>query len=160
MQKRYLHPGETTWREVANRVASNVLGAVDAPRGMVGEVANLIAERKFMPGGRYLYAAGRDFHQVQNCLLLRAEDSREGWAEHVSKSTMALMTGAGIGAVYSDLREKGAHIRKTGGTSSGPLALMQMTNEVGRLSGLVFTGTTQTQWSSRRLRTGRMKSRS
>jgi ribonucleoside-diphosphate reductase alpha chain len=132
MQKRYLHPGETTWREVANRVASNVLGAVDAPRGMVGEVANLIAERKFMPGGRYLYAAGRDFHQVQNCLLLRAEDSREGWAEHVSKSTMALMTGAGIGAVYSDLREKGAHIRKTGGTSSGPLALMQMTNEVGR----------------------------
>jgi ribonucleoside-diphosphate reductase alpha chain len=42
------------------------------------------------------------------------------------------MTGAGIGAVYSDLREEGALIRRTGGTSSGPLALMQMTNEVGR----------------------------
>jgi ribonucleoside-diphosphate reductase alpha chain len=132
MQKRYLHPGETSWIDVANRVATNVLGAVDAPKELTAEVANLIAERKFMPGGRYLYAAGRDFHQVQNCLLLRAEDSREGWADHVSKATMALMTGAGIGAVYSDLRPEGTPIRRTGGTSSGPLALMQMTNEVGR----------------------------
>lgn len=132
MSKRYLHPGETTWTQVADRVATNVLGAVNAPKELVSEVSNLIAQRKFMPGGRYLYAAGRDFHQVQNCLLLRADDSREGWAEHVQKSTMALMTGAGIGAVYSDLRPEGTAIRRTGGTSSGPLALMQMTNEVGR----------------------------
>jgi ribonucleoside-diphosphate reductase alpha chain len=42
------------------------------------------------------------------------------------------MTGAGIGIVCSDLREEGAPIRKTGGLSSGPLALMKIVNETGR----------------------------
>jgi ribonucleoside-diphosphate reductase alpha chain len=132
MQKRYLHDGEKNWSDIARRVATNVLGAVKAPNDQIDETTRLIEERKFMPGGRYLYAAGRDFHQVQNCLLLRAEDSREGWADHTKKSMMALMTGAGIGAVYSDLREEGATIHRTGGTSSGPIALMQTINEVGR----------------------------
>lgn len=67
-----------------------------------------------------------------NCLLLRAEDSREGWSELMQKITMSLMTGAGIGVVYSDVRGEGMPIRKTGGTSTGPIALMQMVNEAGR----------------------------
>ena len=132
MRARYSHEGKESWSDIARRVSTNVLGAVDAPKDLVDETTRLIAERKFMPGGRYLYAAGRDFHQVQNCLLLRAQDSREGWADHVAKSMMALMTGAGIGAVYSDLREEGAPIHRTGGSSSGPIALMQTVNEVGR----------------------------
>ena len=132
MRARYSHEGKESWGDIAHRVATNVLGAVNAPQDLIDETERLITNRQFMPGGRYLYAAGRDFHQVQNCLLLRAEDSREGWSDHVSKATMALMTGAGIGAVYSDLREEGSLIHRTGGTSSGPLALMQMTNEVGR----------------------------
>ncbi len=65
-------------------------------------------------------------------MLLRAEDSREGWADLLQKSSLALMTGAGIGVVYSDIRGEGKQIRKTGGHSTGPLSLMQMLNEVGR----------------------------
>jgi ribonucleoside-diphosphate reductase alpha chain len=42
------------------------------------------------------------------------------------------MTGAGIGVVYSDVRHENARIRKTGGTASGPIPLMQMINECGR----------------------------
>lgn len=135
MQQKYAHEtedGKETWEEIAHRVATNVMKAVDAPKAMVKEVEKMIADRKFMPGGRYLYASGNPFHQTQNCLLLRAEDSREGWADVMYKSTMALMTGAGIGIVYSDLRPFGAKIRKTGGTATGPLALMQMVNEAGR----------------------------
>jgi ribonucleoside-diphosphate reductase alpha chain len=45
---------------------------------------------------------------------------------------MALMTGAGIGIDYSDVRPRGAIIKKTGGTSTGPIALMNMVNESGR----------------------------
>jgi ribonucleoside-diphosphate reductase alpha chain len=67
-----------------------------------------------------------------NCLLLRAADSREGWAELAHKAMMALMTGAGIGIVYSDIREKGQPIRKTGGVASGPLSLAKILNETGR----------------------------
>lgn len=121
-----------TWNEIATRVANNVMGAVDADAQLVADIEKAIAERKFMPGGRYLYASGRPFHQVQNCLLLRAEDSREGWSDLMHKAGMALMTGAGIGVDYSGVRARGEPIRKTGGFATGPIELMKILNEVGR----------------------------
>lgn len=122
------------WSDTAHRVTKNVLGALGYTEKDLEfqKVYRLIAERKFMPGGRYLYASGRSLHQVQNCLLLKAEDSREGWAELLSKAAMALQTGAGIGIDYSDIRPSGTPIRRTGGVASGPLSLMRMVNEVGR----------------------------
>lgn len=136
MEQKYAHekPDGTkeTWEEIAARVAKNVLKVVNAPKSQVEATTKLIAERKFIPGGRYLYAAGRPFHQVQNCLLLRAGDSREDWADLLQKASMALMTGAGIGVDYSDVRCKGSKIRKTGGVASGPTALMKILNETGR----------------------------
>ena len=45
---------------------------------------------------------------------------------------MSLMTGAGVGIEYSLIRPQGAPIKKTGGVATGPIALMTMTNEVGR----------------------------
>jgi ribonucleoside-diphosphate reductase alpha chain len=123
-----------TWEDTAYRVTQHVLGALgyhqDTEEFQI--ILKLISERKFMPGGRYLYASGRPLHQVQNCLLLKAEDSREGWADLLSKAAMALQTGAGIGVDYSDIRPSGALIHRTGGVASGPLSLMQMVNEIGR----------------------------
>lgn len=121
-----------TWEETAYRVSKNVLRSVGASKAQIDETAKLIAERKFIPGGRYLYSAGKAFHQVQNCLMLKADDSREGWADLMQKISMALMTGAGIGVDYSSIRKEGSLIRKTGGYATGPLALMQMVNEAGR----------------------------
>ncbi len=121
-----------SWVEMSKRVAKSVLSAVNAPKELIDELAYRIATRQIIPGGRYLYAAGRDYHQVQNCLLLRAEDSREGWSEIMHNSSMALMSGAGIGIEYSQVRPKGSLIRRTGGEATGPTALMQMTNEAGR----------------------------
>lgn len=133
---KYLHTKgngqKETWAELAHRVASTVFSSIRVNKDIPELVESLIRQRKFMPGGRYLYATGRPFHQTQNCVLFRAEDSREGWSDLMYKSTMSLMTGAGMGAVYSDLREKDAPIKKTGGVSSGPLSLMQMVNEAGR----------------------------
>lgn len=123
-----------TWENIAYRVTKHVLKSlgITMSHSIAKEVFEMIRDRKFIPGGRYLYASGRPFHQVQNCLLLRAEDSREGWADLLHKSAMALMTGAGIGIDYSDVRAEGKKIRKTGGTATGPIALMQMVNECGR----------------------------
>jgi ribonucleoside-diphosphate reductase alpha chain len=45
---------------------------------------------------------------------------------------MALLTGAGIGIDYSDIREEGAPIKRTGGLASGPISLMHSINEIGR----------------------------
>lgn len=121
-----------TWPEIASRVSESVFSAVPAKRDLIDELTYRIAMRQIIPGGRYLYAAGRDYHQVQNCLLMRAEDSREGWSEIMHNSSMALMSGAGIGIEYSRVREKGALIKRTGGEATGPTALMQMVNEAGR----------------------------
>jgi ribonucleoside-diphosphate reductase alpha chain len=123
--------GKESWRDIAKRMRI-VLEAVRAPKSLIDQAEEYIALRKFIPGGRYLYATGRPFHQVQNCLLLRADDSREGWSELLNKIGMALMTGAGIGVDYSQIRKEGSIIRKTGGFATGPLALMQMVNECGR----------------------------
>lgn len=126
---KYAHPGEE-WPDTAYRVASLVMGPYFPE--LVDEMAGYIADRKFMPGGRYLYATGKKFHQTQNCLLLDVEDSREGWADLMHKVTSGLMTGAGVGIVYSKLRGRGAEVKGMGGQSTGPLATMQMVNELGR----------------------------
>jgi ribonucleoside-diphosphate reductase alpha chain len=121
-----------SWTEIVDRVVDAVMSVVDAPASLKKEIKKVIVERKFIPAGRYLYAAGNPYHQVQNCLCLRAEDSREGWSDLLYKSSMALMTGAGIGIEYSRIRGEGKPIRRTGGIATGPLALMDMINEVGR----------------------------
>lgn len=134
-EQKYAHDidkRKETWPELAQRVSSHVMRAVKAPDYLTEAIRGNIERREFIPGGRYLYATGRQFHQVQNCLLMKANDSREGWAEIQYKATLALMTGAGIGIVYSGVRGERKLIKKTGGKSTGPLALMQMVNESGR----------------------------
>jgi len=138
MEHKYSHTLEDgskeNWNNIAYRTTKHVMKAAgyNMRSKYCQAIHKLIRERKFIPGGRYLAAAGNSFHQTQNCLMLRAEDSREGWSELLHKASMALMTGAGIGIEYSLIREEGAKIRRTGGTATGPLALMQMINECGR----------------------------
>jgi len=69
---------------------------------------------------------------TSNCFLFRADDSREGWAKIMHDTTNALMTGGGVGVVYSDIRGSETLVEGMGGTCSGPLALMRMVNEAGR----------------------------
>ena len=121
-----------SWEQTAHRVASSVMSVVPVDAATVQAIEDIIARRLFMPGGRYLYASGRALCQVNNCILLRAQDSREGWANLMYKITMSLMTGAGVGIDYSWVRASGSAIKKTGGEATGPLALMQMINEAGR----------------------------
>jgi ribonucleoside-diphosphate reductase alpha chain len=128
-QQKYAQEGET-WRDTATRVVTNVSDA-HFPQ-FTSELIEAIAARKFMPGGRYLYAAGKPNNQYNNCTLFDVEDSREGWGDLMNRVVLALTTGAGVGVCYSKLREEGAKIKGMGGESTGPLALMQMVNEAGR----------------------------
>jgi ribonucleoside-diphosphate reductase alpha chain len=122
------------WPDTAARVVKAVLSPLGwSPHDQeYQQLVRLITERKFIPGGRYLATAGRDLHQVNNCFLYRCEDSREGWADLVRKSILALSTGGGIGVVYSDVREEGALISSTRGVATGPLSPVQMVNECAR----------------------------
>jgi ribonucleoside-diphosphate reductase alpha chain len=93
----------------------------------------MMVQMKFLPGGRYVYYAGRRAHYFNNCFLLRAEeDTREEWAALAQRATSCLMVGGGIGVDYSLIRGKGRAIGRTGGVASGPVSLMEMINEIGR----------------------------
>jgi len=129
--QKYSMDGVEKWADTCSRVVANVCGQL-LDSETKEEIYKLMVERKFIPGGRYLYSAGRQLHQVNNCFLFRAEDSREGWADTLHKATSALMSGGGIGVDYSSLREEGAKIKRTGGFSTGPMALVNMVNESGR----------------------------
>lgn len=129
--QKYSMDRQETWKNTSKRVVESVCGQL-LDNETKEKIYNLILERKFIPGGRYLYSSGRAFHQVNNCFLFRAQDSREGWADIMNKITMSLMTGGGIGIDYSKIREEGAAIRKTGGSCTGPISLMEMVNEAGR----------------------------
>jgi ribonucleoside-diphosphate reductase alpha chain len=129
--QKYSLDGQETWADTARRVVTAVCGQLLSNKDKE-IMLQLIIDRKFIPGGRYLYSSGRAFHQVNNCFLFRAEDSRESWADTMQKATAALMTGGGIGIDYSKLRAEGEKIGRTGGTSTGSLALMSMVNEAGR----------------------------
>lgn len=129
--QKYSKAGIETWKDTCKRVTDAVCAQL-VDNKTKEKIFDIMYDRKFIPGGRYLYSAGNPFHQVNNCFLFRAEDSREGWAEIASKATSSLMTGGGIGVDYSALRPKGAAIKRTGGHSTGPLALMHLVNESGR----------------------------
>lgn len=123
-----------TWEDIAKRVSKFILSPIDfTDRELYQEkIEKMIAERKFIPGGRFLAQAGRDYHQVNNCFLLRAEDTRESWGDLANKATVMLMSGGGLGIDYSNLRPKNSPLKRSGGVSSGSIPLMKMINEIGR----------------------------
>jgi len=129
--QKYSMNGTETWADTCERVVSAVCGQLVDTKTK-NKILKYMKDRKFIPGGRYLYSAGRSFHQVNNCFLFRAEDTREGWADLLSKTTSALLTGGGIGIDYSAIRHNGAIIKRTGGFCTGPIALMEMVNDTGR----------------------------
>lgn len=97
------------------------------------QLVEYMIQMKFIPGGRYLYYAGRPAHFWNNCFLLRAEeDSREEWGRIDHAASDALMSGGGIGCDYSRIRPAGRVLSRTGGISSGPIPLMKTVNEIGR----------------------------
>ena len=136
---KYAQSPSDSWDALAERLVEDVCGTrwgTDRSimsKDDIRQLCDYIKQQKFIPGGRYLYYAGRSYKAFNNCYLLRAEeDTREEWSRLTYRAMSCLMTGGGIGIDYSILRPAGKPLSKTGGISSGPLPLMQMINEVGR----------------------------
>ena len=65
--QKYRHDGALTWEELATTLANDVVQdtlSADTKK----EIARIIREGKFIPGGRYLYYAGRKRKFYNNCL--------------------------------------------------------------------------------------------
>ena len=136
---KYAQGPSDDWKTLSERLVEDVCGSRwGTDRDLLSkedqrDLANYIREQKFIPGGRYLYYAGRQYKAYNNCYLLRAEeDTREEWGEVIYRAMACLITGGGIGIDYSLLRPSGKALSRTGGKSSGPIPLMFAVNEVGR----------------------------
>jgi len=129
---KYAHHGCETWSSLASVLVDDVCSPY-LKEDEKEQLKEYITDLKFIPGGRYLYYAGRPNKFFNNCYLLRAEeDTREDWANLSWKAESCLMTGGGIGVDYSVYREEGRVLAGTGGLSSGPIPKMLMINEIGR----------------------------
>ncbi len=131
-EKKYAHENASTWSELARTMVEDVCRHY-LSTSIKTAIFEMIRDMKFVPGGRYLYYAGRDIKAFNNCYLLRSEeDTREDWAMLSWKAESCLATGGGIGNDYSIYRGKGSKLRRTGGVASGPVSKMRMINEIGR----------------------------
>ena len=135
---KYAHTGCDTWEQLSRVLVEDVCGNLRAGEEALmrkeerKELQKYIADLKFVPGGRYIYYAGRDRRFYNNCFLLSAEeDTREDWANLSWKAESCLMTGGGIGVDYSIYRESGRSLGGSGGLASGPIPKMQMINSIG-----------------------------
>jgi ribonucleoside-diphosphate reductase alpha chain len=129
---KYRHEGAETWEELASTLVADVCKQY-MTLGDMAQLAEYIAEMKFIPGGRYLYYAGRKSKFFNNCYIFKSqEDTREDWADTSWKHESALMTGGGTGNDFSVYRGKGSSLGRTGGVASGPISKMKMINEIGR----------------------------
>jgi len=135
---KYAHTGCDTWEQLSRVLVEDVCGDLRAGEHPLmrkeerQELQKFITELKFVPGGRYIYYAGRDRRFYNNCFLLSAEeDTREDWANLSWKAESCLMTGGGIGVDYSIYRESGRSLGGSGGLASGPIPKMQMINSIG-----------------------------
>lgn len=136
---KYAQGPSDSWAALSERLVEDVCGTRwGTDRALMSDEdrTNLqiyIKKQKFIPGGRYLYYAGRAFKAYNNCYLLRGEeDTREEWSALMGRSSACLLTGGGIGIDYSRFRPSGSALRRTGGVASGPIPLMHAINEIGR----------------------------
>ena len=136
---KYAQGPNDTWPILARRLVDDVCGTRGGTThalmstGDLRELTQMIINMEFIPGGRYLYYAGRPVSYFNNCFCLRGEeDTREEWGKLLQRASDCLMSGGGIGVNYDRFREAGRRLGRTGGVSSGPIPLMHSVNEVGR----------------------------
>ncbi|MEO6775020.1 MAG: adenosylcobalamin-dependent ribonucleoside-diphosphate reductase [Kofleriaceae bacterium] len=120
---------EQLFRRVAGHVAA-VEARYGASAEAVAETAarfeRMMASLEFLPNSPTLMNAGRPLGQLAACFVVPVEDSTSGVFEAVRWAAEIQKTGGGTGFSFSRLRPAGDLVASTGGTASGPVALMQV----------------------------------
>lgn len=139
-KRKYALNEDDTWQELCHRLVDDVCGTRGGTTAPIMSRDDreyleheVLGKMKFIPGGRYLYYAGRPAHFWNNCFVFIGQhDTREEWARICHDSMSALSCGGGVGHDYSVFRPAGRLLRRTGGTASGPIPLCKAVNEIGR----------------------------
>ena len=131
--ERYMHSGDSDpWLGTARRVTQAVVGGL-VPRDIEYAIMQAIYNCEFMPGGRYLWGAGRN-NVFSNCMVFGAPhdviDSIEGWGRDLKDLVIALKRGVGVGLNASDVRPEGSPIgNDKSEVAGGPLSYFRMMHQ-------------------------------
>jgi ribonucleoside-diphosphate reductase alpha chain len=92
------------------------------------ELRQLIAEKKFMFGGRILSNRGvKNGGTYSNCFVMPSpEDSTDGIFDNLKLIANVLKSGGGVGVDLSTLRPRGTKVNNPAKTSSGSVSFMDL----------------------------------
>ncbi|MEZ6001063.1 adenosylcobalamin-dependent ribonucleoside-diphosphate reductase [Hyphomonas sp.] len=128
-QRKYRFRNETrveeTWARVAKAIAAVEPGRQDV---WAGRFQDLLADDRFLPGGRILANAGTERNAtLLNCFVMGAlDDSIDGLFHSLRESAITLQAGGGIGLDFSPIRPAGTAAVRTGNVASGPVSFMHL----------------------------------
>ena len=128
LRNKYCGPRETSWPDVASRVAFALTKDTPQParEERYGDLLRALVEFRFLPGGRILAGAGLD-RQVTlfNCFVMgEIEDSLEGIHRALGEAALTMKQGGGVGMDFSTLRPRGARVHGVDSISSGAVSFM------------------------------------
>ncbi len=116
---------EDSWRRVARALAG-----VETTERQHWErrFFDLLADFRFLPGGRILAGAGTDYDvTLFNCFVMgRIDDSMEGIFDALKEGALTMQQGGGVGYDFSTLRPAGTPAWRVGGVASGPISFMRI----------------------------------
>lgn len=139
MNLRYSHSmngRKESWEQICRRVCYYLVGkgrreSIKLPNSIVKEIEQAAINREIIFSGRTLRNTGMDYHQINSCYCLRAEDSKEQLGELIRACTIMFMSGGGVGVEYSNLRPYGTPLKQSGGIGSGPIPFIELVNAAG-----------------------------
>lgn len=127
-ESRYFQKGESSWEDVAKRVASII------PNSNRVEVADIIAGKKMIPSSPILMNAGKPGMNMMACNLLDVGDSIDEIFESLKSAAMITKSGGGVGLNFSALRKAGGELHYTDqGVASGPVSFMSLFDRMAKV---------------------------
>ncbi|MYN13369.1 adenosylcobalamin-dependent ribonucleoside-diphosphate reductase [Pusillimonas sp. TS35] len=133
--EKYAKGGETSIDEVHTRVA-DALAQAEPPklRKKYAEAFLWAMRHGFIPAGRVNSAAGTQLHSTLiNCFvqpvgdsITEAEGGKPGIYTALAQAAETMRRGGGVGYNFSAIRPRGALVKGTGSSASGPISYMRV----------------------------------
>ena len=128
---KYRYDRETSVADTWERVAAAVGAAEGRERARWTDAfRRLLADFRFLPGGRILAGAGTDREvTLFNCFVMGPiDDTLEGIFDSLKAGAITMQQGGGVGYDFSTLRPAGTPVHGTGTIASGPVSFMHIWN--------------------------------